>query len=60
MKTYKTHFAHNSIIRIYNDKGLEFKNTLGTPKCGNINSMVQNITFKKEEITCQKCLDKLN
>ena len=38
MTTYRTHFAHNSITRLYNERGLEFKNTVGTPKCGNLNS----------------------
>jgi len=59
MKIYKTHFAHKSIIRLYNDRGLEFKNTVGTPKCGNLNSKFQNITFKQDNVTCEKCLNKL-
>jgi hypothetical protein len=60
MKTFKTHFAHNSIIRLYDDRELEKKNTLGTPKCGNLKSLNQNITFNKEEVTCEKCINNLN
>tara|TARA_R110002033_G_scaffold1510_4_gene13087 strand:+ start:4935 stop:5138 length:204 start_codon:yes stop_codon:yes gene_type:complete len=60
MSTYKIHFAHNSITRLYNERKLELKNTVGTPKCGNLNSNLQNITFNKNEVTCQKCVDKLD
>ena len=60
MTTYKIHLAHNSITRLYNERKLELKNTVDTPKCGNLNSNFQNITFNKSEVTCQRCLDKLN
>ena len=60
MNTYKTHFAHNSTTRFFNERGLDLINTVGTPKCGNLNSNLQNITFNKNEVTCQKCIDKLN
>ena len=60
MSTYKTHFAHKSITRFYNERKLELKNTLGTPKCGNLNSNFQDITFNTNEVTCQKCIDKIN
>ena len=60
MTTYKIHLAHNSITRFYNERKLELKNTVGTPKCGSLNSNFQNITFNKSEVTCQRCLDKLN
>ena len=60
MALYKTHFAHKSIIRFYTDRGLDFKNTAGTPKCGNINSKYQHITFNENEVNCQKCINKLN
>ena len=60
MRTYKIHFAHNSITRFYNERKLELKNTLGTPKCGNLNSNFQDITFNTNEVTCQKCIDKIN
>jgi hypothetical protein len=51
MSTYKIHFAHNSITRLYNERKLELKNTVGTPKCGNLNSNLQNITFNTNVIT---------
>ena len=59
MATYKIHFAHNSITRLYNERKLELKNTVGTPKCGNLNSNFQDITFNTNEVTCQKCVDKI-
>ena len=59
MTTYKIHLAHNSITRLYNERKLELKNTVGTPKCGNLNSNLQNITFNTNEVTCQKCIDKI-
>tara|TARA_R110002126_G_scaffold42391_1_gene122457 strand:+ start:584 stop:769 length:186 start_codon:yes stop_codon:yes gene_type:complete len=59
MTNYKTHFAHNSITRLYNERKLELKNTVGTPKCGNLNSNFQNITFNKSEVTCEKCINKI-
>ena len=60
MTEYKTHYAHKSTFRLYTERGLELKNTVGTPKCGNVNSRLQHITFEKEDVTCQKCRDKIN